>query len=146
MATSRTASISIVSFCHGSLCQDSPMMGMTVQAVRVLLATAMIESSSSSLLTSPASLSFSSCGQKYFLIGARNICRKLPQHWRASPWPAVVRLSSPPPPAGSSPLQWDRPKEGRHDGSCCGLKCVDSPWRQQRMQVRALFSSTSLPV
>ena len=37
------------------------MTGMTVQAVRVRLATAMMESSSSSLDTSPSSLSFSAC-------------------------------------------------------------------------------------
>ena len=36
-----------------------PMMGMTVQAVRVLLATARTESSSSRRLTSPSSLSLS---------------------------------------------------------------------------------------
>ena len=49
---------------------DLPMIGMTVQAVRVLLATAMMESSSSRRDTSPDSASFSTCasggGIKYF--------------------------------------------------------------------------------
>ena len=47
---------------------------MTVQAVRVLLATAIIESSSSSLVTSPSSLSFSAWA-KYLVIGRENIAR-----------------------------------------------------------------------
>ena len=50
------------------------MMGMTVQAVRVLLATAIIESSSSSLVTSPSSLSFSAFGE-IFRNWERNIAR-----------------------------------------------------------------------
>ena len=40
------------------------MIGMTVQAVRVLLATAMMESSSSRRDTSPDSASFSTCASR----------------------------------------------------------------------------------
>ena len=57
---------------------------MTVQAVRVLLATAMIESSSSSLVTSPSSLSFSAWA-KYLVIGRENITRNAQAHPRARP-------------------------------------------------------------
>ena len=58
MATSRTERMS--NYCRAMVSDMGlPMMGMTVQAVRVLLATAMMESSSSNRVTSPSSLSFS---------------------------------------------------------------------------------------
>ena len=78
MATSRTERMSNY---FRAMVSDLglPMMGMTVQAVRVLLATAMIESSSSNRVTSPSSLSFSAlnkyCNWKYF---GHNYCKECP--------------------------------------------------------------------
>ena len=116
------------------------MMGMTVQAVRVLLATAMIESSSSSLVTSPSSLSFSALGE-IFRNWERNIARpwpawKLPEHWRVSPWPAAARISSPPPPPGSSPAlqSADQPEQSKPDW-LHGRSNLASPWRLPELPV-----------